>query len=136
MRTILQGSDPFNIATTPPNVVTASYGEGIVRGHVVYAVDGGVAKARANTFATSVPIGLADGEGGVITAGPITLDDWTAVAGTLSLEPGKVYFLSVDNAGMITLSTSEVSGTYVVIMGVAVNENTFKIDIHRALVNA
>lgn len=136
MRIIRQGSGPFMVATTPPNVIPTTYDEGIVKGHVVYAVDGGVAKACADTHERSVPVGVADGESGVITSGPITLDDWTAITGATNLERGKIYFLSVSDAGCMGLTTSEVSGTYVVIIGVAVDERTFKVDIHRALVNA
>lgn len=110
-------------------------------GVVCVPSDGHVDLAKADAFATSVPVGLAvaaveaGNVGEYVTSGPLTIDDWTAVTGSDSLEPGKIYFLSVDDAGCMGLTTSEVSGTYVVIMGTALDAKTFKVDIHRALVN-
>lgn len=145
MKDIHYQPGPFYAVTGNLNVetVVALFDSAAAPGGVVYVPsDGHVDLAKADAFATSIPVGLAaagveaSSNGEYITSGPITVDDWTPVIGTESLEPGKIYFLSVDEAGCMGLTTSEVSGTYVVIMGTALTEKTFKVDIHRALVNA
>lgn len=136
------GPIPRRVTIDVPEPVAATFDSAASRGKVVYvSADNHVDLAKANAFATSIPVGMAlanvgNNEAGTYaTGGPITLEDWTHVIGTEFLQPGKIYFLSVSEAGCMTIETSQVSGTYVVIMGTALSQTTFRLDIHRALVN-
>lgn len=145
MTTFITPGGPFfrQVDVEVPQPITATFDASVSAGHVVYVpADNHVDLAKADAFATSIPVGMAlanviSGEvGSYATSGPITLEDWTPVIGTQFLQPGKIYFLSVDDAGRMGITTSEVSGTYVVIIGSALTQTTFNIEIHRALVNS
>jgi hypothetical protein len=64
----------------------------------------------------------------VLTAGVITLADWTAVAGTASLSAGAVYFLSA-TAGHISATPPSVVGQRVQQVGVAITPDTLSIQV-------
>ena len=100
--------------------------------------DGHVDLAQADDLSTSIPVGLAttdtlaDEVGEYLTCTPITLDDWTAVIGTQFLSPGSIYFLSQSDAGHMTTDAPDQTGEYVIIMGSALTQTTFNIEVHRA----
>lgn len=120
--------------------VSAIFDANTQSGMAVYVSgDGHVDLAQADASATTLPIVglayenvLADGEGTYQTFGQLTLEDWTDVIGSQFLNPGSVYFLSDTDAGHLTTSEPEDVGDYVVIVGTALTQTTFNIEIHRA----
>ena len=110
-------------------------------GMAVYVSSNGhVDLAQADDITTSVPVGLAiepvlaTGTGDYITCTQLTLEDWTAVIGTQFLTPGSIYFLSETDAGLMTVDAPDQTGDFVIIMGSALTQTTFNIEIHRAYV--
>jgi len=105
-------------------------------GQVLYIKSNGhIALARANAAATMGAVGLvfADVDTGetacYITEGHITLADWSAVAGVVSLTPGSNYFLSTSVAGRIMAVAPTAQGDYVVRIGRATSGTTLDIEI-------
>jgi hypothetical protein len=124
----------------PPEVPEDSYyalaDAAMSAGQVLYIKSNGhVAPARANAAATTGAIGLvfADVDTGetacYITEGHITLADWSAVAGVVSLTPGSNYFLSTSAAGKIVAVAPTAQGDYVVRVGRATSGTTLDIEI-------
>lgn len=58
----------------------------------------------------------------------LTLADWTAVTGSVSLVPGRRYFLDTPT-GRLTASAPSGAGVFVIRVGVALNAQTLKIQI-------
>ena len=105
-------------------------------GQVLYIVtDGHGALARANAAVTAGAVGLVFADVGIgetacyITEGHITLADWTAVIGAVSLIPGSNYFLSTSAAGKITATAPTTLGEYVVRIGRATSATTLDVEI-------
>lgn len=72
---------------------------------------------EASSAGFPVPIGVS-----FITAG-----DWTAVAGSPSLQVGQSYFLAPN--GQISTSFENISGQYLVLLGTATSPTTLSLDI-------
>lgn len=64
----------------------------------------------------------------VLVGGTLTLPDWSAVTGSVSLTAGLPYYLST-TAGMLTSSPPSVSGQRVQQVGVAVSPDTLLIEV-------
>ena len=111
----------------------------ITFGQVVYktSVSDEVKLAKADADLTSHAIGLvgqasigAGATGTIIIDGIITISDWTAVIGSVSLTPGKEYFLDPDTAGRMTITPPVDSdvGEYVQSLGTAINATDFRVE--------
>lgn len=95
---------------------------------------GRVIPANANLITTQRVVGLCDktvGAGvGVGIAGDfLHLQDWTPIVGTAQLIPNTEYFLSDTVSGALTATPPTTPGSYVLRVGIAVNEETLSISI-------
>ncbi len=116
--------------------IEAIFDSNTAAGHVVYiSSDGHVDLALADALATSGVVGVAfeavvaTNTGEYVTEGPITLDDWTNVAGTEFLTPGSLYYLSKDTAGRITTTAPGDGGECVVLIGRATSATSLDIEL-------
>jgi hypothetical protein len=115
---------------------TGEADEAILIGQPVYTkADGHVALAQANASGVCQVSGIARNSVGATytcqydSDTDISQDDWTDVAGTVSLTPGMTYYLDPDTAGHITVTPPFTAGQYVVRVGRAVSATTLDIEI-------
>lgn len=97
---------------------------------VVDRANGKLTTALASTKTKAFLAGLleeatAGGHVGKAVRGPVTLNDWTSVAGTASLSPGQTYFLGV--TGGIT-TTAPTSPNCTVVVGIAASTTVLMVD--------
>lgn len=109
-------------------------GSTIAAGMAVYVSgDGEVTAAQANSTTTSNVLGIASAaisdsaSGLIVTSGPVTLADWTAIIGTTNLTPGSEYFLSAGTAGLLTATAPTSAGNCQAIVGVATHIDTLHV---------
>lgn len=129
-------------ALSPP--VPATFNSNAFAGMVVYIVsDGVVDLAQANALPQADAVGVASidvaatGTGYYLTEGRVTKGDWTAVAGTATLTPGAMYYLSKDTPGMITVTPPSASaglGEHSVRIGRAITSSTLDIEIAQEVI--
>jgi hypothetical protein len=65
-----------------------------------------------------------------ITSGQVSRDDWTPVAGSISLEMGVPYFLNPLVAGTITTTPPSAQGQFVIELGRALTDKVFDVKIN------
>jgi len=114
---------------------TAATDVDVLAGQVVYAKPtANVGLARADVIATADAAGLATVDALATfsltyrTQGVVSLSDWTAVTGTVSLSPGQRYFLSAAAGGKLV--TSMVAGPNLhVYIGKALSSTELDVDI-------
>lgn len=116
--------------------IEAIFDSNTAAGHVVYISSAGhVELAQADALATSHAVGVAfeavaaGNTGEYVTEGPVTIDDWTLVAGTEFLTPGALYYLSKDNPGRITTTAPGDGGECVVLIGRATSATSLDIEL-------
>ena len=116
----------------PP--VAAIFDSNTARGDVLYVADTGhvdLAQANGEPQAIAVGIALASVASGMAgtyqTTGPVSNPAW-------NLTPGAVYYLSPSVAGGMTDTFPNSPGDYVCILGAALSETEFNLNIHWALV--
>ena len=85
--------------------------------------------ARADTYALSFVVGMAatdiaSGFSGNTTRVPVTLSDWTAIAGSASLSSGQPYFLAL-SGGMTPTVPDRASVVCSTRVGIATSSQTF-----------
>lgn len=88
--------------------------------------------ARADTYIRAFVVGFSTGAAAIdhpcpLTAGPLTLADWSGPAGTASLLPGLPYFLAL--TGGIT-ATPPTGGQALAPLGMALTAQTLDINLH------
>lgn len=115
--------------------VSATFASAASEGQALYIPSHGNADlADATAPAKAVVVGLvstgaASGQTGkYLTAGRIARADWSAVAGTVNLSPGVVYYLSGTTPGRIAATAPDATGT-VVVVGRALDNLTLAIEI-------
>lgn len=91
--------------------------------------DGSAVLARADTYALSFVAGLASAEvapgfAAEVVRATLTLPDWTAVTGAISLSVGSPYFLAVAG-GMTTTPDRTIGAGCLVHLGVPLGAKTF-----------
>jgi hypothetical protein len=140
----LRSGDDLDVPTTGPQLVsfTNANASPITQGMVVYlsAADN-VDIAKANAIGTIKPIaGLvndasiaASASGYIVTDGPLTVSDWTAVVGGTTLTAGAEYFVSAATAGKLTATAPSASGNIVQKIGYAINTTTMMVRIGQPL---
>jgi hypothetical protein len=108
----------------------------ILMGQPVYTKSNGhVDLAQANAAGVCQVSGISQNSVGAtyschyISEGEISQDDWTNIAGTISLTAGATYFLDPSLPGRITSTPPSMVGHYVVRVGRAVNATTLDIEI-------
>ena len=127
--------------TTPtPSAVSAVFDSATSKGMALYVSGSGtVDLAQADAEATKGVIGLAVDDvligatGNYQMEGQITLADWTAVVGSVSLTAGSFYFLDENTAGHLTANPTSTSGEYVVRVGRAVTSTTLDIEVSQPI---
>lgn len=151
--------DPDGTGGGPPTWVLASPGGGVGVGAIVNGTSGVLAAsvgtvavpigsalainsagelilADANRYDTSVCVGLAltSATGGNVCSysidGQLSLADWTAVAGTALLQPGKRYFLDPAAPGRLTVHCPARRGVYAAPVGTAISQTLLDIEIN------
>ena len=116
----------------PPSI--AVFDSNTARGDVLYVAETGhvdLAQANGEPQAIAVGIALASVASGMAgtyqTTGPVSNPAW-------NLTPGAVYYLSPSVAGGMTDTFPNSPGDYVCILGAALSETEFNLNIHWALV--
>lgn len=114
--------------------VAAIFDSNTARGDVLYVTTTGhvdLAQANGEPQAIAVGIALASVTSGLAgtyqTTGPVSNPAW-------NLTPGSVYYLSPSVAGGMTETFPNSPGDYVCILGAALSETEFNLNIHWALV--
>ena len=132
--------EPEPIPVLPADAYPAEADSEILVGQPVYVkATGNVDLARADQSATAAAIGFAITAAdptytvNYVTEGKLTLTDWTAVAGVVTLTPGSVYYLDTTMAGRITSVVPSVAGQYIVRLGRAASTTTLDIEIDLSL---
>jgi len=112
----------------------------VLAGQPIYIDNSGfIRPAQANQWLSSQIAGLAiaDTTAGSSVQfrhqGQITLADWTNVAGSVLLTPGRMYQLSQNTPGAISFSFSPSPGSFSVPVGRATNANTLSIRFSRLI---
>jgi hypothetical protein len=105
-------------------------------GQPVYVKNNGhLGLAQANAIATVQVVGLTKTSAIAATSveydpdGVLELSNWLAIAGTVLLTPGAVYYLSADFEGNLTTAPSEAVGGFVVRVGTALSPTRLSIEI-------
>lgn len=127
------------VAGDAPLRNTAETVTGIERGQALYLLPSGQADlAQANTLTTGAIVGFAASSVAVgvavpyFTEGVLELPDWSLVAGSQFLSPGRAYFLSPDQPGQITVNAPTETGCVVVRVGTALSSTALDIEIQQA----
>ena len=95
--------------------------------------------ADADSINTSRVLGLAETAGtanntmNVLSSGTVTKADWTSVAGSATLTPGAIYYLST-TAGQLTTTPPSGDGDVVVSCGLALTTTKLDIEISEGVV--
>lgn len=119
-----ENKDSGTLAAGAP-VATHSSGTGIIGASAA----SGTGLQAVGLLAASVAAGFS---GGVITDGPLTLADWTAVVGTTTLAAKAAYYLDT-TAGRLTATPPAQGGQALQRIGVAVGPNTLDVRIARPI---
>jgi len=113
---------------------SAETDDAVIPGSAIYIKNGGhIGLAKANAASTHKVAGIAlESQSEAFSVkyaadGKLTTPDWTAIAGTSVLTPGKTYFVSDTEAGKITDTAPSASGSYVCPVGEA--KTTLILDI-------
>lgn len=97
--------------------------------------NGHVDLAKAEALATARVCGLAISISTATTSadysadGVVSLADWSAIAGSVALTPGALYYLSPMTAGMITAIAPTEAGHFVAAIGRALTTQKLEIEI-------
>jgi hypothetical protein len=122
------GRGPRGPAGSGIEPVTAVFDSPAQRGDVVYVSGPGhVDLAQANADPPARAIGLANGDGTYMVAGPFNNDAW-------NLSPGAMYFLDPSTPGGMTTTCPTGNGQYVIIIGVATTPTQLNVQIHYSMV--
>jgi len=121
--------------------VTIQAAEAIGIGQPVIArlSDGQLELARADAYAQAQVLGIAETAAltgfaaDVRIIGEVTLADWTAVTGTISLSRGRDYYLDPTTAGRLTLTPPSAGGLFVVRVGRAALADTLDVHVHTSI---
>jgi hypothetical protein len=117
------------------DVYTRASAEPIGQGQVLTSnISGNIVRAQANSVSNAKIIGLAktsatSGLPVQIVADYLTLTDWTAATGSVSLSPRADYFLDPLNAGMLSVVVPTTVGQCVVFLGTAIDTTTLAIEL-------
>ena len=96
--------------------------------------------AIANSIAGVRIVGLSEvtapaNVGITLTNSYLRLNDWSAAIGSVQLTPNTEYFLSALTAGQLVATPPTAPGSYVMSIGVAVNQETLAIKIGHPILN-
>jgi len=127
-------SDGVEVRAQGSYSTMVSSGDGIVAGNPVTTSSATNGKVVPADDDDALFCGLAlstadtDEEVSVLQMGPITLSDWTAIAGAELLTPGEVYYVS-STAGQITTTAPVSEGKFIHVAGVAVTTTTLVVGV-------
>ena len=108
---------------------------GLVTGGAAVAIGAGQAVTRLYTLAGSPAVGLAIAAAAsgasvsVRSAGRLTLADWTAATGGVSLQAGAPYYLHPTTPGLIQVAVPVTAGQYLQYVGSALTTDTLLIGV-------
>lgn len=134
---LLSGVDEPEVDPFP---LVAEFDSNAEIGMLLYiSSNGHVDLAQADAEATSEVAGFAvesvnaTEQGHYVTDGQVTREDWTVVTGTALLSPGALYYLDVNNPGRMSTTWPEAVGESLVIVGRALTQTVFDIEINPPL---